>query len=88
MIYLVRFLSSVYSFVDLPVIVLNKTFNNQLNEEVKTNKTFSTEATEEAVLLVMLSLVSVPVTLQVESFRTNGAEETIFLSLTNPVSRG
>ena len=62
-----------YSFVDLPVIVLNKTF--------------STEATEEAVLLVVLSLMSVPMTLQVESFRTNGAEKTLFFSLTNAVSR-
>ena len=49
------------SFVDLPVVVLDKAF--------------TTEATEEAVLLVMLPFMTVSVTFQVESFATEGADE-------------
>ena len=62
------------SFVDLPVVVLDKAF--------------TAEATEEAVLLVMLPFMTVSVTFQVESFATEGAHEGEFLIFTNPMRGG
>ena len=63
-----------YSFVDLPVVVFDEAF--------------ATVATEEAVLSVVLSLMSVPMTFYVESFTTNGAHKSLIFSLANTVSGG
>ena len=73
-IHLIGFLSCVYSLMYLPVVIFNETL--------------PTVAAEEGELLVVLPLVPVPMTLQVESLTTDGAHEGLIFSLPNTVGSG